>query len=340
MRPVMLASSLCLVACLSLSASAADVTIKEGKILQNAIAISPDFRLYVEKLMTFKRTTGATEYSLKVKATESGEEVKALEWEKEWRNAHDAHFSPDGRWLSVMAGDPGQSLTAKVYDLQTGEMRFNVRQHQLLKFVLFGPDSKHLASAGGFGAADPRKALWVWDLSARRYTVMQAAATPTCMAFSPNGKLIAAAAGRYYRKQPALTVCNVASGKRVWQLQVDEDLVAIAFSSDSKMIAVGDRHGIIKILDVATHKEVASFDDLQDEVFSLAFHPKQKLLAATGKDKTIRFWDVEDKRLVSTTKLPKLDYFLRLQFATDGKQLATITVRGDIITIWIIVGKE
>jgi WD40 repeat protein len=375
MRSARLASSFCLLAILPSSGSAAEVTIKEAKILQNAIAVSPDFKLYVEKLKSTKFKDLSTTYSLKIKEMESGKEVNALEWEKEWGGPTSASFSPDARWLAVMATTDTGTTTAKMYYLRSNEMQFNIRQHEQLKFVLFSPDSKHLASAGGYGAAKPDQALWMWDLTIRKNTVIPVGATPTCVAFSPDGKLIAAAMGRYARsKLPALSVCQVAKGKpgdkveqtadetkgkqrprlqtqkgrptlpdnQSWhvQRQGDEDFVALAFSSNSKLLAVADRHGIIKIVDVATHKQLTSFDDMRDEIFSLAFHPKQNLLAATGKDKTIRFWDVGQKRLVSTTKLPKLEYSLQLQFSTVGDQFATFPTFGDNIKLWRIEVKE
>src|SRR5262249_54430549 len=163
------------------------------------------------------------------------------------------------------------------------------------------------------------------DVESRRKTVMGSPTTPTCFAFSPDGKLVVATHARYITNPPLLTTCDVATGRQLMAVKREgqEDAVAVAFSPDSKLIAAGTRGGIIKLFDAAKGKEVGSFDDIQDEILGVAFHPKDNFLAAKGKDKTIRFWDLGSKKLVSTTRLPKLERDPRLQFSTDGTQLAT-----------------
>jgi WD40 repeat protein len=319
-------------------ASAQQVSIKQTKELKNALAVSADFKLFAEKVKTGK---DSYDYAVKVKEMGSGKEVKSLEWDKEWGELDDASFSPDGKKLAILCGKLGDVKTAKVFDLASAEMKFNVR-HTQMKFVAFTPDSKQLASAGGFGAASPKEALWIWDVETKKKIVTECPTTPTCIALSPDGKLVVAAHGTYGGPPPLLTTCQVATGERAvtFKREGKEDVVAVAFSTDSKLIAAGTRDGTIKLYDAAEGKEVASFDDIQDEIFSVAFHPKENLLAGTGKDKTIRFWNLESKKLVSTTKLPNLEYYLRLQFSTDGTQLATYTPRGNIIKLWSVEVKK
>lgn len=319
-------------------APAAEVSVKQAKELKGAIAVSSDFSQYAER---FKTGKGSYDYGVKIKETDSGKEVRTLDWDKDWGFPYGASFSPDGKQLAILCGGFDREKTARVLDLASGDMKLNVR-HPLLEFVAFTPDSKRLASAGGPGAASSEETLWIWDIETRKKIVTDSPTKPTCLAFSPNRQLVVIAHGQYVSEPPLLTTCQVATGKRVgtFNRQGKEDVVAVAFSPDSKLVAAGTREGTIKLFDPDKGKEVGSFDDIQDEIFSVAFHPKENLLAATGKDKTIRFWDVGSKKLVSTTKLLSLDYYLRLQFSTDGTQLATYTTTGDVIKLWRVEVKK
>jgi hypothetical protein len=333
----------------------------KGTVLPDAIGISPDFTLYVEAKPFAEK--GSKEYAggLKVKEVKSGKQVNALAWDREaWGYPYDAQFSPDGKWLSVMAGrGSGGDTTAKVFNLQTKEMHFNVRQPERLISVLFSPDSKYLATQGegssqGLGRVSWRdKPVIVWEVATRKQ-VMQLPRRegrqpgllgryPKSMAFSAD-KLIVAydkfsvfeQYGRSSKSFVGFAAWEIEAEKPAWELQVEvehgnnreEELAAVAFSSDSKLIAFADKQGSVKVWDFTTRTEVARFDDIQDEVFCLAFRPKRALLAATGKDKTLRFWNVEQKRLVSTTKL---EYPLRFRFSTDGEGLAMF---GNGIELW------
>jgi len=324
-------------------AVAAEVSIRQTKEIKGAIAVSLDFSQYAERVKTerFKTIRGSYDYGVKVKEVSSGKEMKTLDWDKDWGNPYGASFSPDGKKLAILCGGFDRERTAKVFDIASGEMKLNVR-HSLLEFVAFTSDSKHLASAGGPGALTPKETLWLWHVETRKKIVTESPTKPSCLGFSPDGKLVVAAHGQYRSDTPLLTTCQVATGKRAASIkrETNEDALAVAFSTDSKLIAAGTRDGTIKLFNITKGKKVGSFDDIQDEIFAVAFHPKENLLAATGKDKTIRFWDLGSKKLVSTTKLPNLDYYLRLQFSADGTQLATYTTTGDVIKLWSVEVKK
>jgi WD40 repeat protein len=326
------------------TATAAEVSVKQTKELKGAIAVSPDFSQYAERI---EKAHPNYDYGVKIKEVTSGKELKKLEWDKDWGKPQRASFSSDGKKLAIFALRYDGATSAKVFDLASGEMKLNVR-HSLLEFVAFTPDSKRLASAGGPGASEPAQTLWIWDIETRKKIVTESPAKPECLAFSPDGKLVVAAPGKY-GNEPLLVFCESATGKIIATIgkeeKEDEYVVDVAVSPNGKLVALATRRpsaadGIIKLFDAGTGKKIATFDDIQEQIGGVAFHPRLNLLGATGNDKTIRFWDLGSEKLVSTTRLPKRDLYLRLQFSTDGTQCATCTTIGDTITLWNVEVKK
>jgi WD40 repeat protein len=64
-----------------------------------------------------------------------------------------------------------------------------------------------------------------------------------------------------------------------------------AFSPDGKTLASGDEKGTIKLWDVPSGKELASFAGHAGEVLCLAISADGKVLAPGGQDKKIKLWD-------------------------------------------------
>jgi WD40 repeat protein len=59
---------------------------------------------------------------------------------------------------------------------------------------------------------------------------------------------------------------------------------SIAFSPDDTLLAAGNRYGTVRIWDVATQKELKTITGHMGDVWSIAFSPDGKTLAAVDTD--------------------------------------------------------
>ncbi len=113
-----------------------------------------------------------------------------------------------------------------------------------------------------------------------------------CVAFSPDGKLIAAG-NRYH----TVRVWDVATRKEVKTLTGHmSDVWTIAFSPDGKTLAAADtdwkKASKVKLWDTATWKERGSLD-VSGEILSIEYSPNGDWLAVGSWDKTVRVFRVK-----------------------------------------------
>jgi WD40 repeat protein len=112
--------------------------------------------------------------------------------------------------------------------------------------------------------------------------------SPHALLFSPDGWLLAAAAGykvwlwEVGSRKPRATVPG---GRRVTD--------ALAFAPDGRLLAAGNRRGEVRLWDTAAGRERACLDWRVGAVRGLAFSPDGTTAAAAGHDHTLVVWDVE-----------------------------------------------
>jgi hypothetical protein len=145
----------------------------------------------------------------------------------------------------------------------------------------------------------------------------------TALAFSPDGKRLAAAAGR----DVALWDLDAAKLlKRAGAGTADVTVHALAFSKDGHWLAVGEGKpgvsGGVRLVDVQSDQTIAAFPEPKDVVYGLAFSPDGNLLAAGSADGRAYVWNVAQKKLAGTIR-EHTDWVLGVAFSPDGKLLAT-----------------
>jgi WD40 repeat protein len=193
---------------------------------------------------------------------------------------HVLECSPDGRLLAVATSQAKNMGEIALWDVASGKqlpLTGGVREGQHVDFLSFSPDGKFLASS----ATD--RIVRLWDVAARKEQRAFPAGSerPSCIAFSPNSRFLAVAAG------DNLTIREVKSGHEVLSWRGYHRRVSrMVFSPDGRRLVTaigGDelgRGGGIKVWDVATGLEVLSLGGAADVVNCIALGPDGKRLAS------------------------------------------------------------
>lgn len=244
-------------------------------------------------------------------------------------------FSPDGKLLAaVMSGRPDELL---LHDAQTGDNSRKIHLAARLVRFDFSPDSTRIAvterdNAVRLYEVHSRERIWSQVITLtnpyENYT--------SAIAFSPDGKIIAAGATdhRIYLFEPA-------RGEPMAQLVGHSWYPwALAFTADSKLLYSSGWDGAIRRWDVATRKQLELPAGVRGSGV-VAASPDGHLLAYVDDAETIRLVDaktVAERRNIALSGTA----YSHLAFSADGRRLAGSGSSGDNVhvAVWNVDSGE
>jgi WD40 repeat protein len=227
---------------------------------------------------------------------------------------------------NYISGDPLYQLNwnVRLVSLPSGEV--------IGTTMLAGPRLV-LGKVYGSGPAynsGPRDELLRWILSSLGETTIIVHRGVTGISFSPDGATLASSSGMVTvvtGEENSVKLWDVVTGRLISTLDEGNDVKSVIFSPDGNSIAFSLRKGIVKIVDIATRREIRLFNRRVLGSDALSFSPDGKTIAMGDWSGQVELLDVKTgqsiRRLNGNTE--GIDI---LAFSADGSKVAVLGNQG------------
>jgi serine/threonine protein kinase/WD40 repeat protein/tetratricopeptide (TPR) repeat protein len=198
-------------------------------------------------------------------------------------------FSPDGRYLtSTKHHDWSKNPELLFWDVASGKVVFRVNYvcpaYVVRESSRFRPDDR------AFTARDTSGVLRLWEMPSGKVLGERALDGDGVTRFSPDGRVIAAAANLGVRLLDGATLAPLPGGF----LPRPDQITDVAFSPDGAFLLVGYMSGSAQLWDVATRKPVGPPAVLIGAIRAVAFTADGKTCVCVAGDGTSRRWPVPE----------------------------------------------
>lgn len=226
-------------------------------------------------------------------------------------------FAPDGKFLATAAEDG----PVRLWEAGTGKLARSLPGHQDgARCVTFTSDGRRLVSGGADGH------LRRWDVaSGKEVDHREAHEAPVCsLAFSPDGQFLASGGEDHY-------IINWLAA----DLSGHHDRIRhVALSPDSRLFATASRDRSVRVWDMGTGRQVASFE-IEEPLDALAFHPNGRNLVGMEENTCVRVWDMKTGKEVRKYQLRgEEESVLPIQLSADGSRFSAQVGNGLVILSW------
>jgi WD40 repeat protein len=304
--------------------SPASEVVRTGRDVQPAdspcsLAFSPDGKILV---------SGGWWGTIKLRDGFTGKELAVLKGHS-WVVSTLA-FSSDGKWLFSGSRDG----TAKVWDLAARkEQSTRIFLPSNISSLAIAADGKTLAESSSehIGGAQ----IWregkirLWDTAGgrRKATLVAHKKRVECLAFSPDGKLLASGSD-----DTTVKLWDVEKGKLWKDLgEHDDQVMSVAFAPDGRTLAVGMHGGNVRLWETASAKPRLTLRRFSLFAFALAWSPDGRTLAVAGEE-YVRLWDATSGTLIGAVSGHD-NCIHSVAFSSDGNRLASGSVN-NILKLW------
>jgi WD40 repeat protein len=197
-------------------------------------------------------------------------------------------FSPDGSSLA-WAGGGYHTAQIALHTLPTGRLCWSVpvENAEFLDdrhYLSFSPDGRTIA----LGQRDKPVQVWAAKDGRKLRSLRGGAGSGSAVVYAPDGKTLAV--GDYFWGENYLRLWDVASGKT--KASLDGPVTGLAFSPDSRLLAVSGRDGRLRLLE-PSGRLLGTFRWHQGDIEAVAFSPDGRWLATGGDDNRVKLWPIE-----------------------------------------------
>ncbi len=167
----------------------------------------------------------------------------------------------------------------------------------------------------------------MWDVRRQQLTDFRARTAAGLIAFSPDGELIAAAAG-----DRGTEILDARTGDLVKRLEVGKlagegDFSrSVAFSPDGNLLLVGQFNGTGRLFSTETWKQVGR--PLRAHTARITFpefSPDGRTLITASADGSVILWDVATQKQIGAPIEVEANSFVSAALSSDGKRLYAIS---------------
>ena len=277
---------------------------------------SIDFSPNGEILASGSEDFGKKNDFIKLWDVKTGKEIKTLQGHSTGVTSVD--FSPDGEILT----SGGRDNTIRLWNVKTGKEIKTLQGHSSdVTSVDFSPNGEILAS----GSRDGFIKLWDVKTGKDTKTLKGHPTGVTSVDFSPNGEILASGGRDGFIK--------------LWDIETGEDIrtlrgpslgvMSIKFSSDGKTLTSGGkdnqyiRGDNLQLWNVDTANKIEAFWTCYGNVYSIAFHPNNKILASAGEGRFVKIWNLEMCEEIKNFRVNRSTGVSSVNFSPDGKIIAS-----------------